>query len=261
MNQLRRARPLLGTVVQIDVAAPLDLSALNAAVDAAFDDIARIHSLMSWHDAGSELSRINRRAAGALQPLHPDTRVVLEAALRIARLSDGAFEPCVGGSLARWGLLRQRGPEAPPARGNDAASWRDVELTPRGVRFHRPLCLDLGGIAKGYAVDLALQRLLQLGIADIVVNAGGDLRVAGAREHCAAIRHPQHAHAVAHALWLRNEALATSCDGRDSVSVRAATCMTADALTKVALFAPPEAAEAVFESCRAHCIRLAAAGT
>lgn len=281
MNQVQRARPLLGTLTQITVRAPRPVADLHVAVDSAFADIALVHSLMSWHEPDSELSRVNRCAAATIQPLHTHTRAVLESALEMARLSAGAFDPCVAGLLTQWGLLPPPlpGVQTPHAQ----ASWRDIELSTAGIRFHRPLWLDLGGIAKGYAVDLALRRLLQQGLTDIVVNAGGDLRVAGARAHSVAIRHPRDAHAASHELALTNEALATSSAfatrrerasgpvsalvdpvsggayaGGDSVSVRAATCMTADALTKVALFAQPALAAAVFETCQAHCIRLTA---
>jgi FAD:protein FMN transferase len=286
VNQVRRARPTLGTIAQITVQAPLPLAQLQSAVNAAFAEIALVHSLMSWHDPDSELSRLNRDAADSVQPVHSHTRNVLEAALKFARLSAGAFDPCVAGCLARWGLLPS---PASPTRSSklpaDTASWADVELSAQGVRFHRPLWLDLGGIAKGYAVDLAIEHLLRLGISEIVVNAGGDLRVAGARPHSAGIRHPQRAHDLVHELSLTNEALATSSGfesrrmtaqgpvcalvdpatgrayaGHDSVSVRAASCMSADALTKVALFAPASVAERVFESCHAHCIRLQSGG-
>jgi FAD:protein FMN transferase len=283
MNQVQRARPLLGTLTQITVRAPLAVADLHAAVDAAFADIALVHSLMSWHDADSELARVNRGATAAVQTLHPHTRAVLESALELARLSEGAFDPCVAVALTRWGLLPLPMPAAQSVVPEDAAGWRDIELSPEGVRFHRPLWLDLGGIAKGFAVDLAVARLQQCAVEDIAVNAGGDLRVAGKRAHRVAIRHPRAAHALAHELLLNNEALATSAAfesrretawgpvsalidprsgnaycGRDSVSVRAATCMSADALTKVALFAPPDLAARVFEACAAHCIVLKA---
>ncbi len=277
MNQVQRARPLLGTLVQITAEAQFSVVELHAAVSDAFAEIALVHSLMSWHDPGSELSRVNRLAAAESQPLHPHTRMVLATALEIARLSEGAFDPCVAGALTKWGLL-------PPPAGahtpNDRAGWRDIELTGESVRFHRPLWVDLGGIGKGYAVDLALQCLARRGVSQCAVNAGGDLRVAGPQQHRVAIRHPLHAHALVHELVLSNEALATSSAlesryeapagpvcalvdpatgsayaGRDSVSVRAPSCMTADALTKVALFAPPAVAESVFEVCEAHCLR------
>jgi thiamine biosynthesis lipoprotein len=278
VNQVQRARPLLGTLVQITAEAAVPTVELHAAVTAAFAEIALVHALMSWHEPDSELSRINRRAAIEPQPLHPHTRAVLAAALDMARQSEGAFDPTVAGTLMQWGLLPPRLEMCLPG---DRPSWRDIELSDGYVRFARPLWIDLGGIAKGYAVDLALQCLERVGVTQCVVNAGGDLRVAGPRDQRIAIRHPLHAHALAHELVLRNEALATSAAfasryetpagavcalvdpatagayvGRDSVSVRAPTCMLADALTKVALFAPPAVAAVVFEACAAQCLRL-----
>ncbi|HTV78744.1 MAG TPA: FAD:protein FMN transferase [Steroidobacteraceae bacterium] len=283
MNQVHRARPLLGTIVQISVASPLPPARLHAAVDAAFAQISLVHRLMSWHDPGSDLSRLNRQAATSRQSLHAHTRAVLAAALHFARLSEGAFDPCIAGTLTRRGLLPYPVDAPPlPECPDRAASWRDIELCGQGIRFHRPLWVDLGGIAKGYAVDLALEHLVGLNIPDVVVNAGGDLRVSGPQAHSVAIRHPRSAHAVAHELSIHCGALATSSafgsqrrstagpenallDPRtgesyaaaDSVSVLASSCMTADALTKIALFAAPGVARTAFEACEARCIRLA----
>ncbi|MBS0613995.1 MAG: FAD:protein FMN transferase, partial [Proteobacteria bacterium] len=123
-----------------------------------------------------------------------------------------------------------------------------------------------GGIAKGYAVDLAVQRLRDHGFTDFIVNAGGDLRVGG--ERTVWLRDPVRLGADPRRLMLRDRALATSAAyfspvsgdgtthlvdpasgapyrGPTSVSVLADECMRADALTKVALFAPCAVAERV----------------
>jgi thiamine biosynthesis lipoprotein len=147
------------------------------------------------------------------------------------------------------------------------------------VRFERPVRLDLGGIAKGYAVDRAVLTLQRAGVEKILVNAGGDLRIAGPWERRVRLRHPHAPHLSADVLTLRNAALATSAayfsrrrlsfgevsallDPRsampyvdnDSYSVRAADCMSADALTKVVLFARPEVAEQALATCGAQAI-------
>ena len=252
---VRRARPLLGTLVDIRAAGGLSGPALQAAVDLAFGEIERVHALMSLQDAGSELSRLNRDAADTEQCLHPDTWAVLQAALRFAALSAGAFDPSFG-------------------------HWRQIELRADRVRFLAPLRLDLGGIAKGYAVDLAVAALQQAGVESIVVNAGGDLRVSGPSQ-AVGLRDPRDPAVVAQVLELRDEALASSSagfsrrleagrqvselvdphsggfyTGCEGVSVRARDCMTADALTKVVLFAPPEVAERALAACDARAIRL-----
>uniref|UniRef100_UPI0025F8F916 FAD:protein FMN transferase n=1 Tax=uncultured Nevskia sp. TaxID=228950 RepID=UPI0025F8F916 len=81
MNQLRRARPWLGTLVEISVAADLDTPLLLAAVDAAYAAIAEVHTAMSVHEPGSELSRLNRSAHLAAVPVSAEVLAVLRAAL------------------------------------------------------------------------------------------------------------------------------------------------------------------------------------
>lgn len=274
-SEVRRARPLLGTIVEIRAAVQMEVSRVHAAIDAAFDRIELVHRLMSYHDPDSDLSRLNRCEAGRAHSVDPHTYEVLRTALRFARLSEGAFDPCVAEQLEQWGYL----PATSPA-GGAAASWQDVELlSGNGVRFKRPVRLDLGGIAKGYAVDLATQTLQRANVYDIVVNAGGDMRVAGERAHHVGLRHPRTPTATLNPLRLRDCALATSAayfsrrlsddqqvsallDPRthepyianNSVSVRAPTCMTADALTKVVLFAPASVAERVLDECGAEAL-------
>jgi FAD:protein FMN transferase len=258
LQHVRRARPLLGTLVEIGVSARAALRQIHAYIDAAFATIERVHALMSYQDPDSELSRINRDAAISVQQIDPHTYRVLRAALEFARLSDGAFDPCVAG---------------PEAIGN----WRDIELFgDRHVRYRRGLRLDLSGIAKGYAVDAAMTTLEQFGLDNIMVNAGGDLRVAGAARSVN-LRHPLATAHSARTLILQDAALATSAAyysrrttqdgevsalvdprsgaayvGNRSVSVRAGNCMSADALTKVVIFASAPIAEAVLFACGAH---------
>jgi thiamine biosynthesis lipoprotein len=260
-NESRRARPLLGTLVDIRAASDrLSSSQLDAAIDAAFERIELIHRLMSYQDPQSELTRLNRSQPYVLQEVNLHTYNVLYVALLFARLSDGAFNPCVVDDLSQ------------------RSTWEDIDLVrERHVRLKRSLRIDLSGIAKGYAVDVATRMLQQSGVDEIVVNAGGDLRVCGTRVHEISLRHPRTPAASAGVLELANGALATSgsyfsrgtVGGRevsalvnprtgqpylaeDSVTVRAADCMTADALTKVVLFAPPSVAKRALALCDAH---------
>jgi FAD:protein FMN transferase len=278
-DEVCRARPLLGTVVEIRAASSNAQPSLHAVVDAAFAAIERVQRLMSYHDPGSDLSVINRNAAGTEQRVDAATYAVIESALRIAALSEGAFDPCVGERLERWGYLPASAATA-DSRREFAGRWQDVELLGQcRVRFARPLLLDLGGIAKGYAVDRAVQTLQAAGVEEISVNAGGDLRVAGARAHTIRLRHPLAPDLSAATLTLQDSALATSAayysrrrlpfgevsallDPRSSrpyvdsgcVSVRAADCMSADALTKVVLFAAPQLAERTLAACGAQAL-------
>jgi thiamine biosynthesis lipoprotein len=260
-THLRRARPLLGTLVDITACGRGREAELHAAIDAAFARIAKVHALMSYHHPDSDVSRLNLGALKVPQRVDVHTYKVCEAALKIAASSHGAFDPTVAPRLEASDLL-------PPCElpWDRSASWRDIELCgAERVRFHRPLRIDLGGIAKGYAVDLAVGELQRFPLESVLVNAGGDLRLAGRLPRFVHIRHPRRPLQSAHTLALQNTALATSAayfsrrgthsaliDARSgtpylgdrSVSVRASECMAADALTKVVLFAPKSVASA-----------------
>jgi thiamine biosynthesis lipoprotein len=147
-------------------------------------------------------------------------------------------------------------------------SWSDIVLDREyTVRFRRPLIVDLGGIAKGFAVDRAVEALKNRGVVTGIVNAGGDLRTFGPASQLIHVRHPTKSTRVAGAVRLRERAMATSgiyferrkhhrqyvsplLDGRTgqsarrliSVSVAAAECMAADALTKIVFALRKEAA-------------------
>src|SRR6266851_1934957 len=179
-NVVRRARPLLGTLVEITVGGSTPPRAAPA-IEAAFAAVERVHRLMSFHEAASDVSRLNRCAAREPVAVDPWTFAVLRESLELSRISDGAFDVTVGSELVRWELLPPPG-EAGPSKGEGAGSWADLELLPlRRVRFRRPLIIDLGGIAQGFAVDRAIEPLRTAGMPWAVVNAGGDLRVFGDR--------------------------------------------------------------------------------
>lgn len=263
MNRLRRARPWLGTLVEISVAADLDTLALLAAVEAAYAAIAEVHAAMSVHEPASELSRLNRSAHLEAVPVSAEVLAVLRAALAFAEDSDGAFDPVVGGRLTAFGLLPACEVTAAPQ-----ANWRDVLIDGDRVRFRQPLRLDFGGIAKGHAVDLAIEQLRAAGIVEAQVNAGGDLRVFGPAPQRIALRDPRAPSQWSQIVELDDQALATSAPyyaagsspsalidprsgnpyaGTDSISIIAPSCRVADALTKVALFATPSQLEALLE--------------
>jgi thiamine biosynthesis lipoprotein len=247
----QRAQPWLGTLVSIRVGAESPGLAAEA-MDAAFAEIGEIHRRMSFHDPDSELSFLNTTAHRAPQAVSAHLRRVLSASLALARAAGGAFDPTIGGTLVEWRQLPA------PAGGVPApdACWRDVSLEGGGrVRFRRPLWLDLGGIAKGYAVDRAIDCLRRRGVASAVVNAGGDLRSFGA-PHKVWVRDPADPRRGIPLLEVDNAAVATSAGyfndpsshsaivrpgtgmslGRDSsVTVCAHRAIWADGLTKVVL--------------------------
>jgi len=254
-GSVRRARPLLGAFVEV-TAGGAPRESLDQAIEQAFEAVAEIHRLMSFHEDGSDVSRLNRSALFQPVAVDPRTLEVLEWSRRFAEASDGAFDITVAAELVDWGLLpRPDSRYQPDGRG----SWRDIEILPDGtVHFQRPLWIDLGGIAKGYAVDRAVERLRLSGIAEACVNAGGDLRVLGP-EALRVHLDPRHgrqrrvpvleianasvASSGGHGLRRHERVVGPHVHGtarhpvgaRTFVSVVADRCVVADALTKVVL--------------------------
>ena len=244
---MRRARPLLGTIVEIEVTGLCNPS-LERAVNAAFEAVARVHQLMSFHDPLSDLARLNGDAP--FQPVSVDrwTGKVLRQARMLFDATRGLFDCAVGHELMQRGLLPSEG-LAHVKSGTLAA----VEhLDNNQFRYSAPIAIDLGGIAKGFAVDRAIATLHAHGVGDALVNAGGDIRVIGPSAQPVYIRCPGEEDQFVRAGMLRNAAIATSsslatiarsdavrstpaASTRDycAYSVVAPTCLIADALTKV----------------------------
>ena len=251
--ELRRCRPLLGTLVEV-AASGTDAAGLERGINAAFAAIQKVHRLMSFHDPDSDVSRMNRDAFPKSVIVHPWTWKVLETAQQFARESNGVFDIAIARFLANWGYLPRRDYQS-----DNAATWQDIFLRKKcRIFFRRQLTVDLGGIAKGFAVDRAVAALKATGIKAGIVNAGGDLRVFGAVSQVIHVRHPAEPAFATAAVRLSERAMATSgiyfarrryrgkyvsplldgCIGRSaqeqiSVSVAAAECMIADALTKI----------------------------
>jgi FAD:protein FMN transferase len=316
---IRRARPLLGTFVEIAATGP----APEAAVEAAFAAVAEVHRLMSFHEPDSDVSRLNRGAASGAVRVHDWTYQVLATALDLNRRSAGIFDVAVAPALQTLGLLPYPPDDNPPrvdgaiadgmappspsprtcgervgvrgscrtfgleespltriasrsdlspqaGRGQAAAATGDaIQLLPANrVRFaHRSVRIDLGGIAKGFAVDRAVEALYRHGIAEGLVNAGGDLSAFGPRSHAVDVRDPRQPDRPMCRIAVNNAALASSAGRFDPLrardpsgcavidpatalpveavigaTVRAPCCVIADALTKIVMNAGEGAA-------------------
>ena len=253
MTGLRRMRPLLGTFVEVGARGP----GASRGIAAAFASIERAQALWSFQDGGSELSRLNR-SPGRRVPLRPDSLRLLRIAKALMRASAGAFDCTVGGALVLGGTLPDHGGAPPLPRGRAD----DIELGAGWARLRRPVRLTLDGLAKGYAVDLAIRALRHEQVATGWVNAGGDLRVFG--DVALPVQQRRLDGRMAPLGTLRDAALASSraaaCGQPDEDdeafparivaplgqaatpgvwTVLARSAWRADALTKVAATAPP----------------------
>lgn len=160
---VRRAQPWLGTFVEIRAeTARLPRWEVMAAIDAAFGEIGAVHRLLSRQEGGTDYVRLTQAQAGEVVPVDERTAAVLRLALDLRRESAGAFDP---ERRVRWHAVSATNDPRP------AWSLEDGRL----VRIQRRAACDFDGIAKGYAVDRAIEGLRARGIA-ATVNAGGDLR-------------------------------------------------------------------------------------
>lgn len=254
----RRSRPLLGTFVEIAVR-----GGNGEAFSAAFGRIGHVHERMSAHSAESDLAKIAREAHRGRVTVDAATAEVIRYSLEWAAASEGAFDPVRAGvELVHAG----RRPWFSKGLPDRMATWRDLKIDGLHVHAARPLALDLGGVAKGYAVDLAAEIIAAHGCSG-VVNAGGDLRFIGDEERTTFIRKPDAEGEFFELRGIPFPALATTgsyafseeggnldliSSSRDeavssaiSITVFAGNCALADALTKTVLNLPETQAAAL----------------
>jgi thiamine biosynthesis lipoprotein len=181
----------MGTTWSVQVAAPPGavpddcLAGIERQLDA-------VITQMSHWDEGSDLMRFNRAPAGSWHSLPLHFWTVLDHALHVAYLSDGAYDPAAGDLVNAWGFgpvnrYDQPGYQAPRTAdiqqlmSQGRPTWRDIQVDAAQRRVQQPggLMLDLAAIAKGYAVDLVSRYLKQLGLVHHLVEVGGELRGEG----------------------------------------------------------------------------------
>ena len=259
-----RAKPLLGTIVNISLpcAGSDGEAAFVEATDFAFWRIEAIHRAMSFHEATSDVRAIASAAPGDVITVSPDTWKTLFLAAEIERESLGVFNVAIAPELVARGLLPTPGDLPKPAAVSTLALSIALEAGDQ-IRVLQHVWIDLGGIAKGYAVDAAAASLRGAGVTAGVVNAGGDLCVFGSARHRLALRVPAAPAESVEVAELQDLSCATSgayfsADANSranlltlcthpaivgnrarsmakvaSVSVIASSCVIADALTKV----------------------------
>ena len=225
---VRREEAIMGTAISVELWCE-DARAGAAATVAVMEEMHRIDRLMSPHKPASELSRINRDASGKPVPLSEEMLRLLQRALAYSRLSGGAFDISFAAVGALYDYRTGTLPSAAQlATARQAVGWQHLQLDSRAhtLRFGRPgMRIDLGGFAKGHAVDNAVAILKRRGIRHAYIAAGGDSRVIGCRvDGChgdrqgvsrpwtIAIRDPRSADGVVAVLPLEDTAVSTSGD-------------------------------------------------
>jgi thiamine biosynthesis lipoprotein len=258
---MKREEAIMGTAISVELWSE-DRDAGASAIDAVMNEMHRIDAAMSPHKPESELSRINRDAFAGPVSLSAEMAGLLARANEFSELSGGAFDI----TYAAVGHLydyrqRIRPSDEALARGRAAVGWRylHVDAAARTVRFTREgMRIDLGGFAKGHAVDNAAVILHRHGIRHANVSAGGDSRVIGdrrGRPWTIGIRDPRRPGEMVAVLPLEDVSISTSGDyeryfdadgvrfhhlidpstGRSPSSVHSVTVLAEDGLTTEAL--------------------------
>jgi thiamine biosynthesis lipoprotein len=280
---VRRQIPVMGTLAEVAVRHPNEAWAQKG-IDDAFAELRRVDRTMSRFKADSEIGLTNAAAGRGLVNVSDDTAAVLAASLAWAGASEGRFDPCLGRVVELWHVGGRHEPPtemevAEAGRGNHFEAL-EVERTgsvARAAISRAGVAVDLGGIAKGYGVDLAAQALRDHGIFNALVNVGGDLVALGVDENDdpwrVGVRSPDHLEQVAEVLHVSDRAVATSGDylqyfqfgGRRyhhlldpvsgeprrtamrSLTIEAGTCMDADAAATALFGADHATARTVLE--------------
>lgn len=247
----------MGTVARVVVVTPDEENAHHA-IEQAFATIKHLESLMSDRDPNSQLSYVNQHAFA--EPVRVDDAVfeVLIASLEYSRLSEGAFDITIGPLVQLWRTEQSSGiapSAAAVARAKELVGWQNLILDPsqKTVRFAQEgMKLDLGAIAKGYAVDKALEDLWQLEMSGAMVDIGGNLRCygkapRGSRHWRIGLQDPRKDENTVLTLTMDDVAVATSGDYRrfalvDGKSfshiINPSTAQSAQALSSVTIIAP-----------------------
>ncbi len=207
----------MDTLVTIEVVDLVPAETREAAVGRAYGWFREVEQRCSRFDPESELSQLSATVGTAVE-VSPLLLRVLEFALAVARESGGAFDPTVGAAMERKGFDEHYGTGARVrSRGTDTgATHRDVVLDPvrRTVALLRPAVLDLGAVAKGFAIDLAAEELR--GFENYAINAGGDIFARGKNADGGpwriGIRHPREPETLIETLEITGGAVCTSGD-------------------------------------------------
>jgi thiamine biosynthesis lipoprotein len=258
---LSREEAIMGTSVRVELWSE-DRAAGEAAIAAVMDRMHHIDETMSHCKPDSELMQINRAASDRPVPVSRPMYDIIARSIDFSRLSDGAFDITFASVGHLYDYRRGVQPsEDQLARGRAAIGYRNLILDPHRctIRFARPgVRIDLGGFAKGLAVDDGAAILRGRGIHNAIVTAGGDSHILGdrrGRPWMIGIRDPRNAEATVAVLPLEDAALSTSGDyeryferdgiryhhlidpvtGKSPCGVRSVTVVAPDGLTSEAL--------------------------
>ncbi len=212
----KRTLDVMGTRVQVELWQQDEVKA-QACIDKVFAEMHRIDALMSPYKPDSEVSLINAGAGSKAIAVSEEVYDLLQRSVAISAMSGGAFDITFSSVGYYYDYRQKLQPDEELIRQKlDAINYKNLQLKDRTVHFARAgMRIDLGGIAKGHAVDNAIEILKQCDVQQALVSAGGDSRILGDRQGrpwMIGIRHPRDSAAVALSMPLTDSAMSTSGD-------------------------------------------------
>ncbi len=216
-----RCQPLMGTFVVVkikDIGQEEQLTKdrekfYQYIISIVFSEMKQVQSLMSFHDMDSDVSRINQISLAKKYmniEVHPWTLEVLQIAKDLFIQTGGSFDCGIGNHLMAWGLLPGQMSEEEYLYMQRSCLASILIENQAQIRLIGPVMLDLGGIAKGYAIDRGIQVLSRFGIERALINAGGDIRSLGPEQELISLRDVRDQSTYSPLGKIQDEALAVS---------------------------------------------------
>lgn len=198
-----------------------DSGRLEAAAEAAFEEVRRLDRMLSNYKRASEWSRVNQEASAGAVKVSAELFRLLAACREYSRESDGTFDITVGPLMKVWGFYKGSGhlPHRAEIRGAlTKIGWQKLILDPDVQTVHFQVDgmeIDPGGIGKGYAVDRIVAILKEQGVRSALINAGGSsIYALGTPPNESGwkikLRHPRHPESSVAEIVLRDESMSTS---------------------------------------------------
>jgi thiamine biosynthesis lipoprotein len=178
----RESRMSMDTLVSITVRSASKKEA-DHAIKAGFKEIEELADLLDYYSPTSEITAINKNAGKKPVKVSNQTLDVIKKSLEIARLTDGAYDPTIGPVMKLWDFVNKIKPEQSVLQENlPLVDYRKVDINVENSTVflrNKGMELDLGGIAKGYAADRALDVITSQGIKAVLVAIAGDIKCSG----------------------------------------------------------------------------------
>ena len=222
MYNISVTKYLMGTTVET-TARSADVNNCKKALLAAYEEMQRVENLLSCQMDSSEISEINREAG-----IHPvkvklETLAILKRAITYSQKYKGIFDVTIGPLSDLWGFSEDKEIVLPEdktiERLKRLVNFNNVVINEKDTTVflkNKGMSIDLGGIAKGYAIDRGSAVLKSMGITNFILNAGGDIYVSGTKDNDTlwkvGIKHPRHTNDLVAEFNLKDHAVATSGD-------------------------------------------------